>query len=218
MHWLATHSFIPDLLHLLCARPRRLRWVVVAHPLLMRCRATRAHGRPAPRTSSVRFLFSATHGYVVAYEIKSAPAALLPHLPPPPPLTLLWARANYCSSIRRVTPFSLPTLHPTPKISPKTPGLTTSRPPIANRPRCAPFLPPPHPPPLILLRASFDYCSSIGRLAPFSPPTLHPTPQIAPKTPGLATSRPLTHLVFASYRNVADSTAPGTVVHASLTL
>ena len=96
--------------------------------------------------------------------------------------------------------------------------LATSRPPIANRPRCAPFLPPPHPPPLIILRTSFDNCSSIGRLAPFSPPTLHPTPQIAPNLPSLATSRPLTNLVFASYRNVADSTAPGTVVHASLTL
>ena len=132
--------------------------------------------------SSVRFLFSATHGYEITLSTscESAPAALLPHLPPPPPLTLLWARANSCSSIRRITPFSLPTLHPTPKISPKTPGLATSRPPIANRPRCAPFLPPPHPPPLILPRASFNYCLIVGRLAPFSPPTLHPNHKISP--------------------------------------
>ena len=50
---------------------------------------------------------------------ESAPAALLPHLPPPPPLTLLWAGVKYCSSIRRVAPFSPSNSPPAPKISPQ---------------------------------------------------------------------------------------------------
>ena len=60
--------------------------------------------------------------------------------------------------------------------------------------------------------------------SPPSPFQLSTRPQnraqnkISPNLPSLATSRPLTHLVFASYRNVADGTVPDTVVHASLTL
>ena len=53
------------------------------------------------------------------------PLRCFPTSPLRPSLTLPWARANYSSNIRRVAPFSPPTLHPTPKISPKTPGLAT---------------------------------------------------------------------------------------------
>ena len=38
----------------------------------------------------------------------------------------------------------------------------------------AALLPPPSP-----LQASFNYCLFVGRLAPFSPSALHPTPKIA---------------------------------------
>ena len=122
-----------------------VRWVAVAHPLLMRRRATRAWASCSPDLErALSFLCDATWLRLRSLPLANRlPLRCFPTSPLRPPLTLPWARANYSSSIRRVTPFSPPTLHPTPKISPANPRLATSRPPIANRPRCAPFLPPP---------------------------------------------------------------------------
>ena len=141
-----------------------VRWVAVAHPLLMRRRATRAWASCSPDLErALSFLCNATwlRDMRSAYR-ESAPAALLPHLPPPPPPSLFRGQE--------------PTTAPASAASPPSPFQLSTRP--QNRAQN----------------------------------------KISPNLPSLATSRPLTHLVFASYRNVADRIVPGTVVHASLTL
>ena len=142
-----------------------IRWVAVAHPLLMRPSRDPRMGvlLPGPRACAF-FLFSATQrGYetTLSLSAKRLPLRCFPtsHLRLP---------SLFCGQE--------PTPAPASAASPPSPFQLSTRP--QNRAQN----------------------------------------KISPNLPSLATSRPLTNLVFASYRNVADSTVPGTVEHASLTL
>ena len=64
-----------------------VRWVAVAHPLLMRRRATRAWASCSPDLERALSFLCDARGcdHALNTSCESAPAALLPHLPPPPP-------------------------------------------------------------------------------------------------------------------------------------
>ena len=130
---------------------------------------------PDSGPESLKLIPEATPRQRVSPRIGSRCATSQPPTPPPP-LTLLCGQEPATAPASAASP-------PSPlQLSVRAVGYARwrrdhARHTLANRLPLRSFPTPlPHPP-LILLRASFNYCLIVGRLAPFSPPTLHPTPQ-----------------------------------------